>query len=325
MRKKRIRLFSEIVLIIFIVIGFVIINDDIRERRSSSFILKEDGNIYSYQIESVDTKGENLIIKGWFFEAKKVRGKEREVNSKEKIGLLLYDLQSGEKMSNENSSQPVLKGIRTSIEPEKRQDINNYFSCEYDYSDCGFIAKVDKSRINLETGKYLIVLKKDYVGESGIGVGYLIDGKLSYISEDDKMILNIEKTDLETIVSEGVCVTSNSDFHMCVYQYGHKLYWIADKDYNFEADGSTYIQFQLDTTQFDKLPYNRIDNGNYFDNLGMNFENYEITDDINCGEYRVSVRELPSDYAITRIVTGYHVNGQWIWQRMFRPNYSLLK
>jgi len=74
---------------------------------------------------------------------------------------------------------------------------------------------------------------------------------------------------------------------------------------------------QLWTTQTEKLPQERLDNNWLWDNIGGNFEEYEIQSDF--GEYRVMRRELPTEYSITAIVTGYHKNGKWIWRNYFRP------
>ena len=200
-------------------------------------------------------------------------------------------------------------------------DIDSYFDCEYDYSKCGFSSRLDKSLVDLENGKYMIVLKEDEDDEIGLEVAYLINGKIEYIAPEEKVELNVVGTDLENIVKEGTCLVSNPEYHIYVYQYGWNLYWIADKNYFFEEDGSTLIQYQMETTQFDKLPQYRIDNGWFSSNLSDDFEINEITKKMNCGEYRVCVRAIPQDYSITRISTGYYADGKWIWQRYFRPNY----
>ena len=96
------------------------------------------------------------------------------------------------------------------------------------------------------------------------------------------------------------------------------MYWIADENYAFNIDGSTYLQYQLDTTQFDRLPGERTSNGWYWDNIGDYFEANEITDTMDCGRYRVSVRDIPSGYAITRAETGFY-DGDWVWSGKFRP------
>ena len=59
---------------------------------------------------------------------------------------------------------------------------------------------------------------------------------------------------------------------------------------------------------------------NFWDNIGGYFEKYELEGDF--GEYRVSCREIPEEYSITAILTGYYKNKKWIWSSYFRPVYD---
>ncbi len=111
------------------------------------------------------------------------------------------------------------------------------------------------------------------------------------------------------------------DYHCWVYQIGSELYWVVDRDFNFEEDGSTYIKYQLWTTQTDRLPASRLTNGHFWDNIGGYFEDYEIKGDF--GRCRVMRREIPKEYAVTSIVTGYHKSGKWVWKSYFRPLYEI--
>ena len=88
----------------------------------------------------------------------------------------------------------------------------------------------------------------------------------------------------------------------------------------FEKDGLTKIQYQLWTTQPNKLPQYRIDHNWISDNISGNFEEYELNGDF--GSYRVMKRELPTEYSITSIETGYYKNGEWVWRNFFRPIYE---
>ena len=49
-------------------------------------------------------------------------------------------------------------------------------------------------------------------------------------------------------------------------------------------------------------------------------EEYELDGDY--GDYRIMKRDLPTEYSITSIETGYHKNGKWIWREFFRPIYE---
>ena len=123
--------------------------------------------------------------------------------------------------------------------------------------------------------------------------------------------------DLRDIVENGMLRVYRPDFHCWVYQKDWSLYWIVDEDFDFEEDGSTYIQYQLWTTQIDKLPQKRLENNWLWDNIGGCFEDYEVQGDF--GSYRVMKRAIPTSYPVTAIETGYYKDGAWVWKHYFRP------
>ena len=319
-KNKQILLKASVILILVVV--FFLINEGINSSRKESFKMYPDGNGYVYQVEDINIVGDELVIKGWFFELKNSRNKDRTVTANPKLGVLLFDLNSKAEYDMDGDLK-LYKGINTEVTTKDREDINEYFKCEYNYSHCGFEAKTKLSEVDLENNDYQIVFKLN--GETKIGVmsdAYIHKGELIYVSPADLFELNIQGTDLEKIVNDGVCLASSKESNVCIYQYNRKIYWITTKDSFLEDDGSTFIQYQIDTTQYDRLPQNRIEEGSYWDNIGGAFEKYEITNEINCGDYRVSVRDIPKEYAIVRILTGYYVNGVWIWEKNIRPLYS---
>ncbi len=311
----------KIFLVMAVIITFVLINEMITQKNKSTFIAIEDDSDYAYQIEDMFLDNDYLVIKGWFFELNSVRNIKQEILPNKKLGILLYELNSEDDGSNTSDSGEK-KGIITEMEYMQRSDINEYFKCEFDYTQCGFIAKTKIDNIDLEK-QYQIIIKPDYSSNVGIlSIIYFYDGTLQRVTKNDKPDLNVERTDLYQIIHDGILVAGNSEYGMWVYQYKDSFYWIADTYYNFEDDGSTYIQYQMDTTQFDKLPKERIENQWFFSDIGGNFEDYEITNDINCGQYRVSVREIPKEYSVVRIETGYYIEDRWIWRRFIRPYYN---
>ena len=44
---------------------------------------------------------------------------------------------------------------------------------------------------------------------------------------------------------------------------------------------------------------------------------------MDCGKYRVSVRDIPREYSVTNVCTGYYDN-EWVWRTDFKPNYGML-
>lgn len=181
------------------------------------------------------------------------------------------------------------------------KDVCDYFGDEY--NGVRFLAQLpsdEEYEIYVEFNPLLSIPTKVYVSPNGI----------HYIPEKETDYPDIDAP----FVNDGVLLVCNSDNHCWVYQYEGYLYWVADQDFYFEDDGTTFIQYQLWTTQVDRLPYKRIDNG--WDNISCVFERYEIE---GYFPYRVMKRELPTDYPITYIETGYYTDGVWVWNEYFRP------
>lgn len=191
-----------------------------------------------------------------------------------------------------------------------RPDVNAYFDCEQNYTWSGFQADVEMEgewEYYVIAGPLLLIPTGTYISENGV----------HYVAEDGFKPPELD----EDFVSVGTPLVCRPDEHCWVYQYGDCLYWVADEGFRFEDDGSTYIQYQLWTTRPDRLPHVRIENGWDWDNIGGNFEDYELAGDF--GRYRVMRCHLPTAYPITSVMTGYYVNSSWIWCECFRPVYYL--
>ena len=321
-KKKRNRIIGNVVAIVIIVVAFLIINRRIEQGYRQRFSLSADDAHYCYGIDSLEREGDLLKLKGWFFELKSVQKKPQDVRS-ENGELLLGLIPLDEAIVNTKVEDAIVMNIER--KHEDRPDVNEYFLCEYDYSKCGFTATIDCNDIDLESNSYRIAIKAD-VGMSSESVltnVYLTENGISYTDPRQSPKLDTEGTDIDRIVKDGVRLSSRPDFDCYVYQLGDKLYWIADNSYAFNDNGATYIQYQMNTTQFDKLPQERIENNWFFSNIGDYFESHEITNEINCGKYRVSVRDIPKEYSVVDIETGYFT-GEWVWHELFKPNYAML-
>ncbi len=197
-----------------------------------------------------------------------------------------------------------------------RLDVNEYFKCDYDYTNTGFTAS---GSVNPDI-EYEVMIKWPWSVPLSTGV---------YVSGDEfyyAAAASFEPpaadgaADLKEIVDNGTLRVYRPDYHCWVYQLGNSLYWIVDSDFDFEDNGMTYIQYQMWTTQIQNLPKERLEHNYFWDNIGGYFEDYEIYGDY--GSYRVMRRELPADYSLTSIVTGYYKNGEWVWKSYFRPIYE---
>ena len=190
-----------------------------------------------------------------------------------------------------------------------RPDVDSHFSCEYDYTSSGFTAIG-----RVQNTEYEVMIRWPWSIPLSTGV-YITGGSIHYASQKEFKAPDIDAE----FVKSGTLRVYRPDCHCWIYQYQGCLYWIADSSFEFEDDRSTYIQYQLYTTQKNRLPANRRENGWFWDNIGGFFEDYTVN--VYYGPYRVMKRRIPTSYSVTAIVTGYHKNGQWIWKQWFRPIY----
>ena len=248
---------------------------------------------YCFQVDSFESTGKEVTLDGFALLYE---------HPGQKYDLILRDTETG-------------KRIKLLSTQTQRPDVNNYFLCEHDYTGSGFRASG-----RAENAEYEILIRWPWSVALSTGV-YVSADDIHYSPNTSFVAPDVNNApDLKDIVEEGTLRVYRPDYHCWVYQVENSLYWIVDQEFNFEDDGSTYIQYQLYTTQKDKLPQRRIDNGWFWDNIGGYFEKYEIDGDF--GDYRVMKREIPTAYSVTSIVTGYYKNGEWIWKNYFRPNYS---
>ena len=262
-------------------------------------VVMDDDFSWVYQIDSIEKKDDTLQIKGWAFALNQ--------NAKqENFEIILYDTKTG-------------KDIHSKMVYESREDVNEYFLCEYDYTESGFMANISTKRLQLENTVYEILLRPKGQQKAFSTNVYYSDGEMLYVHPDKFIPLEVAGTDLEEVVEQGVLRVYRPDYGMYVYQYKGELYWIAEPDYGF-VDGDTIVQYQINTTQIEKLPEKRLSKNWLWDNLEFRFHVHELLE-WNTGKYRVAKYALPTDYSLTQIWTGNHIN-KWIWRTDFRPWYD---
>lgn len=253
-----------------------------------------------YQIDAVETAGKKLVLRGFAFQLKRDAAGEN-------FEIILQDISTG-------------KNIFPKMKYTEREDVNRYFLCEYDYLQSGFEAAFKTGKLDLQDGNYEVLLRPNGERKRTYRTGiYLAKGQLVYTNPTEFQALDVAGTDLEEVVNNGVLRVYRPDYGMYVYQYEGELYWIAEPGYGFNEDGDSYVQYQLDTTQIANLPEGRLNNQWYWDNIGFQFSSKELSG-WNTGKYRVAKERIPTEYSITKIWTGNHING-WIWIQYFRPYY----
>lgn len=285
---------------------FIAVNNYI----SMGYTVVDDSYSYCHQIDSVAVEDNKLKITGWFF----VLEEDTDpIGNKSELRLILRDVETE-------------KSYYLDTEQVVRTDVNDYFLCEYDYSNCGFAGEIKTNKLSLEDSIYEILIRNDMSEKGAVSTGnYVVDGNLEFINPNGFVEPKLEGTDIEFVIKEGDIRDCRPEHGIYIYQYKDKLYWIADEKYSFEKNGSSLVQCEVATTQPGKLyeygKPNRIDR----DNRGFVFEGSELRD-VNTGEYRVAVREIPDEYSVTGIWTGCHIRDEgWVWLCDFRPRYSFTK
>jgi len=263
--------------------------------------VKEDDFSWLYQVDSMEIGGEYLVLEGFAFEM----GVDAKKGAYE---IVLQDIESQ-------------KTFFLDTEYEKRFDVNEYFSCEKDYSMSGFVSQILLKKIDLynETYEILLRVKGDRLAYcTGI---YISNGKLMYVNPAEYSPLDVEGTVLEKVVENGFLRVYKPEYGMYVYQYEGMIYWIAENGHELVED-DTPVPFQLFTTQAEKIPRESPSYESGIDNIGFLFYENEWKDESIEG-YRVARETLPTGYSIVKVLTGHHDNNDWIWREYFRPIYQL--
>lgn len=261
--------------------------------------LREDNFSWVYQVDSLENRGEEVVLKGFAFKLKKDA-------TAGVFEIVLYDIESGEHYF------PKMKYM-------DRKDVNDYFICEYEYLKSGFEATIKESVLKLDRCYEVLLRPTEDSRAFQTGV-YVLNGKLVYANPEEFEELEVIDTDLEKVVNSGVLRAYKPEAGIYIYQYQNELYWIADSNYEF-IDNDSSMEYHLYTTQIHNLPEYRLANQWNWDNIGFRFSENELTE-WNTGKYRVAKKIIPSEYSVTKISVGSYID-EWIWEQSFRPYYEL--
>jgi len=280
-------------------------------------ILRNHIVLYEYQVEEdvyvvkfievAENVDNSFVVSGWCF--------YKDFDSKDyQVQVFLRNLLDEEDI------------VWLETEMVERSDIDEYYGGIVDYSKTGFRA-ICKNRL-LTAKDYEIFIKFSYAENRGKESDvekrrtktvttrrYISNGLLTAFKSEEGKPKKVASEELNNLFNNGQMLIYRKDVGMYVYQYKGKLYWVADENFQFEDDQSTYIQYHLTTTRPDKLPLSRIEKNWYFDNLGFNFEDNEIKGDFS--PYRVTVADIPTSYPVMGVKTGYYSDSNWVWQEDF--------
>ena len=269
-----------------------------REIMNRQVVAVEDNFTWVFQVESLSEVNGEIFLEGFAFEL-------NEDVREGKCEIVLQDVDTK-------------KNYFSEVKDTKRKDVNGYFLCEYDYTLSGFIAMFKDNEVSLNGSAYEVLLRPDGSRSAYRTGTFISEGKIVYANPREFYLLDVEGTELKKVVENGILRVARPDYGMYVYQYKGELYWVADEGYGFVDDDSC-VQYQLETTQNDRLPEYRKKNNWDWDNLGFMFQEEEMVEE-NWGRYRVAKKALPEAYSITKIWTGNYID-EWIWKQYFRPYY----
>lgn len=258
----------------------------------------EDDFSWIVQVDEVRTEGNKFVLEGFAF-------KLNQDAENEAFDIVLHNLDTD-------------KYLFPKMEYEERNDVNNYFLCEYDYTKSGFTARIKEKKLDLDGNDYEVLLKPRNDKNPYQFATYVGKGELMHANPKAYEPLGVAETDLEEVVNDGTLRVYRPDIGMYVYQFNDELYWIAEADYVSTEMKSKKMVLHWSTTQYEKLPKESIQYR--FRNEDYNFER-EMTKEGESGEYCVVCKSIPKEYSITRINTGNYENGIYLWRQQFRPRY----
>lgn len=141
---------------------------------------------------------------------------------------------------------------------------------------------------------------------------YIKKDRLEYVRGNVKEPETVG-TDLEWLVRTGILKVYEPLYDAYVYQFDNKLYWLIGTPLDKQVTVLCYVY----TNEPDKLPEKMKKHKLEILNFRAG-DNNEITGTIRCGKYRLFEREIPTDYNITAVRTGFYANKKVTWERYFR-------
>lgn len=286
-----------------VILAFLILNNYLNFKKSREYTIVDNLRLVN-SVEQININNGSLELNGYAF----MLERDSQVSS---ISLFLRNVNNGNE-------------VWLDVERTKRPDVNAYFDSEYDYEYTGFQASTKENELTSDEC-YEVIINIDYKDSNYNKIRNTVSSNTYVLNSElygynpytfDLPDMNVESELLRNVFSDGQLCFYHKEAGMYVYQYEGKLYWIATKDFVFNETGETSIPYHLMTTQVNKLPANRIQYK--FDNLSFLFELFEYKDEIT-EPYRVAIKDIPDNYAISYIKTGVYdeINKQWLWNKSF--------
>ena len=124
---------------------------------------------------------------------------------------------------------------------------------------------------------------------------------------------DVEGTDLALVANYGVLKAYDAVYDTYVYQFGNRLYWFVGSP----LDKQTTVLCYVYTNEPGKLPEKMRKYKCDIQNFRAGAKN-ELTSTMRCGRFRVFYRDLPAEYNVTCVRTGFYADKKTKWQKYFR-------
>lgn len=271
----------------------------IKTERTADKILKravtEDNNVLS-DITEVKESGKKLILSGWVI---RLNTEKQEVSvvlspvdaeTEENIVIATKQAENAEVLTYLNylKQKPTAgSGFSAEVKQEKLVEDVCYEVLLYVTAEQGtkYIAKVSSQK-------------------------YLYNGEVFPYNPLEFSAPEFADEQMKQVVEEGALLGYTMEHGAWVYQYESSLYWILDKNVGRNAEEDLYMFFHLNTSTPELLPEERKQYG--FDNNDFLFQTYEIQN-VEGTKYRVAVRSLEKEYAVSYISTGQYTVEKNVW------------
>jgi len=256
-----------------------------------------------FQVEQADIENDTLHLLGWCFDT-----------STKETDTIISTLRAIVADLNRSDVFHFYNGIVGIPSP----DVDSYFdNMNHKYAYCGFEIIIDLGSLSYDND-YEIMLQLDKQDDTIVHTGLFLHNKqVMRINPKFANSIEIEGTDLEPIIRQSQVKVYRPEEGIYIYQRDNALYYIIEDYYDLD-NGLGRIAFNVFTTMPELLPPDRITYG--YESLDWDFSQYEITDKIDSGKYRVAVFLIPQRYPVTTIQTGSWKAGySWKWKDVIYP------
>lgn len=267
----------------------------IGKKLERTYTIEPDDFWWVHQVDSLNFDDGKIVLEGW------VIAKKRDSVAG------AYDI-IFEEVGTEQKIYPKMEYVA-------REDVNDYFLCEYDFVNSGYVAKANIETLELDKRAYEILIWLQAENVAMRTGTYVYKDSLYYVNPLQYREPEVQDELLIKVMDEGDMRVYMPELGVYVYQYNEELYWLFEDSYGITEE--TIVQYQLITTQNNRLPKEQIEEQRDYRSFKFGHNEIQVIDE----NIRVAKAQLPSEYSIVQIWTGEYQE-DWIWRADFRPHYN---